>query len=239
MRVRRRMLMLSTSRRKVSAWLAPSSPARAMKARMSLGRQPPPKPSPALRNRRPIRASWPSASASTRTSAPAASHTSEMALMNEILVARKALADDLDQLGGLQVGEQERHALVEQGRVEFAQRRLGADRIASARQAQCDPDAACRAPRSPRAGTRDSTPPRHRHRQAPIALRRRLSSAAVPTGTVDLPKITADLVSRGTRSSMTACTWRRSAPYSPFFCGVPTPRKWTSANSAARLVVGA
>ena len=34
------------------------------------------------------------------TSAPAASQTSAIALMNEILVARKALADDLDQLGG-------------------------------------------------------------------------------------------------------------------------------------------
>src|SRR3954469_18622366 len=55
MRIRRRMLMLSTSLRKVRAWSAPSSPARAMKARMSLGRQPPPKPSPALRNLRPMR----------------------------------------------------------------------------------------------------------------------------------------------------------------------------------------
>ncbi len=56
-RIRRRMLMLSTSRRNVSAWSAPSSPARAMKARMSLGRQPPPNPRPALRNLRPIRSS--------------------------------------------------------------------------------------------------------------------------------------------------------------------------------------
>ena len=59
---------------------------------MSLGRQPPPNPTPALRNRRPIRASWPIASASATTSAPAASHTSPTALMKEILVARKALA---------------------------------------------------------------------------------------------------------------------------------------------------
>ena len=60
---------------------------------MSFGKHPPPKPIPALRNRRPIRTSCPIASASTVTSAPAASHTSEMALMNEILVARKAFAD--------------------------------------------------------------------------------------------------------------------------------------------------
>ena len=45
-------------------------------------------------------------------------------------------------------------------------------------------------------------------------------------------------VSRGTRVSITACTWRRSAPYSPFFCGVPTPRKCTSANVGGLVVVG-
>ena len=95
MRTRRRMLIASTSRRKLSAWSTPSSPARAMKARMSLGRQPPPKPSPALRNFRPIRASCPIASASTVTSAPVASHSSAMALMNEILVARNELAATL------------------------------------------------------------------------------------------------------------------------------------------------
>ena len=49
-RVRRRWLIASTSRRKVRAPPAPSSPARAMKPRMSFGRQPPPNPSPALRN---------------------------------------------------------------------------------------------------------------------------------------------------------------------------------------------
>src|SRR3712207_8766927 len=71
-RSRRRMLMLSTSRRNVSAWSAPSSPARDRNARMSLGRQPPPKPTPALRNLRPIRSSWPIASARSTTSPPAA-----------------------------------------------------------------------------------------------------------------------------------------------------------------------
>ena len=95
MRERRRRLISSTSRRKVRAWSAPSSPARAMNARMSLGRQPPPKPMPALRNLRPIRSSWPIASASWETSAPAASQTSAMALMKEILVARNALAEAL------------------------------------------------------------------------------------------------------------------------------------------------
>ena len=59
---------------------------------MSLDRQPPPKPSPADRNRRPMRVSWPSASARVITSAPAASHTFATALMKEILVARNAFA---------------------------------------------------------------------------------------------------------------------------------------------------
>ena len=62
---------------------------------MSLGRQPPPKPTPALRNLRPIRSSYPRLSARSTTSAPVTSHTSAIALMKEILVARKALADTL------------------------------------------------------------------------------------------------------------------------------------------------
>jgi hypothetical protein len=66
-----------------------------MNARMSLGRQPPPNPRPALRNRLPMRGSYPNASASNVTSASTASHTSEIALMNEILVARNAFADTL------------------------------------------------------------------------------------------------------------------------------------------------
>ena len=89
------MLMLSTSRRKYSAWSTPNSPARAMNARMSFGRQPPPNPKPALRNRLPIRASYPRASANIVTSAPVASHTSAIALMKDTLVARNAFADPL------------------------------------------------------------------------------------------------------------------------------------------------
>ena len=42
-----------------------------------------------------MRSSYPIASASSTTSAPVASHTSAIALMNEILVARKALAATL------------------------------------------------------------------------------------------------------------------------------------------------
>ena len=92
---RRRRLMSSTSRRNVSACSAPISPARDMKALMSFGRQPPPNPRPGFRNWPPILGSGASADASTSTSAPAASQTSAIALMNEILVARKAFAATL------------------------------------------------------------------------------------------------------------------------------------------------
>lgn len=60
---------------------------------MSLGRQPPPKPIPARRNFFPMRSSCPMASASFTTSPSAASHTSAIALMKEILVARKEFAE--------------------------------------------------------------------------------------------------------------------------------------------------
>ena len=95
MRARRRRLIASTSPSQELTESTPSSRAVAAKARMSLGRQPPPNPSPGTRNRPPIRLSWASASASGTMSAPAASQTSAIALMNETLVARNALAATL------------------------------------------------------------------------------------------------------------------------------------------------
>ena len=62
---------------------------------MSFGRQPPPKPTPARRKAAPMRSSYPRASASATTSPPVASHTSAMALMKLIFVARKELAATL------------------------------------------------------------------------------------------------------------------------------------------------
>ena len=50
----------------------------------------------------------PSAAASARTSPPVAAQMSAMALLNEILAARNALAAPLDKFGGRQVGDQER-----------------------------------------------------------------------------------------------------------------------------------
>ncbi len=142
----------------------------------------------------------------------------------------------LDELGGLQVGQQEGHPLVEQwGGVEGADRLLGQHRIALHPkdnaiwvQGVLDGEPLAQELRIPGHLDGDAlggaSRPARAHR-----------SAAVPTGTVDLPTMTAGRRSRGgTNVSTTAYTWRRSAPYSPFFCGgVPTPRKCTSANSAA------
>jgi hypothetical protein len=72
-----------------------SSPplARAMRAtaRVSLGKHEPPKPGPGCRNWLPMRASRPMPLATTSTSAPSASHSSAISLMNEILAARNEL----------------------------------------------------------------------------------------------------------------------------------------------------
>ena len=94
-RVRWESLTASTSARKSSASPTPRSAARSRNARMSLGRHPPPKPTPARRKRRPILSSRPIASARSVTSAPAASQTWDTALMKLILVARKAFAATL------------------------------------------------------------------------------------------------------------------------------------------------
>ncbi|CNW22780.1 Uncharacterised protein [Mycobacterium tuberculosis] len=224
--------MLSTSRRNVNAWSAPSSPARAMKARMSLGKQPPPKPKPALRHWRPIRGSYPSASASWLTSAPAASHTSEIALINEILVARKALADTLTNSAVCRSVTRNGTPAASSGA--YSSRTATSARVESS----CTP-------RTIRSGLRVSCTAKPSRRNSGFqaiststprgasAPARCPSSAAVPTGTVDLPTRIDALTRRGTSASMTAWTCRRSAPYSPIFCGVPTPRKCTSAKSAA------
>jgi len=63
------------------------------------------------------------------------------------------------------------------------------------------------------------------------------SLAAVPTGTVDLPRMIVGRVSNGARPSITASTYLRSAACSPFFWGVPTPMKCTSASAASRASV--
>src|SRR5215207_1868973 len=59
---------------------------------VSLGKQLPPHPGPGLRNSLPIRLSDPIPSTTSATSAPTCSDRAAMALMNDSLVARKALA---------------------------------------------------------------------------------------------------------------------------------------------------
>ena len=72
---------------------------------MSLGRQPPPKPMPALRKRRPMRASCPIAVGEVvDVGAGRPRTTSAMALMKEILVARNALAATLTSSAVAHVG---------------------------------------------------------------------------------------------------------------------------------------
>ena len=62
---------------------------------MSLGKQDPPKPRPALRNDGPMRVSRPIPRATSVTSAPTSSETFAISLMNEIFVARKAFEASL------------------------------------------------------------------------------------------------------------------------------------------------
>jgi hypothetical protein len=161
-----------------------------MNARMSLGRQPPPKPTPALRNLRPIRSSWPSASASCATSAPAALHTSAMALINEILVARKAAAATLTNSA---VGKSHTSCCVPEARepaygcqaVRHRRRRTG--RQPRRRTGWEPPCPGSRSPPEVTPGSRQVgliRPTAHR------TGRRSRSAAALPTGTVDLPTST-------------------------------------------------
>ena len=63
---------------------------------MSFLKQEPPKPTDALRNFGPMRLSAPAASATSSTSAPVASQSAEMALIEEMRCARKALATSFD-----------------------------------------------------------------------------------------------------------------------------------------------
>src|SRR5690606_2771927 len=64
--------------------------------RISFWKHDPPNPTEAFRNLGPIRLSVPMALATSLTSAPVFSHSSESALIDDTLCARKALAVSLD-----------------------------------------------------------------------------------------------------------------------------------------------
>ncbi len=185
-RERRRMLIASTSRRKVSAWSAPSSPARAMKARMSLGRQPPPKPSPAPRNLRPIRSSWPM----------------RVGQRDDVGAGRLAhLGHRVDE-GDLGGQERVRRRLDQLGRGEVGDDRAASRRPGTRRTPRRGGSAAAgrarrRRPAGRGAAVSSIARPSRRNSgfqasctSAPAgacAASRAASRAAVPTGTVDLP----------------------------------------------------
>ena len=186
---------------------------------MSLGRQPPPKPMPALRKRRPIRASWPMASARSTTSAPVDLADLGDGVDEGDLGGQERVGGDLHQLRGGEVGDDDRAAGVDHGGVEVAQPLLGARRRDTEHQAVrlegvLDREALAEELRVPgqlgpgadRSAPRPSAPP---------------AAAAVPTGTVDLPTTSAGRVRWGASASMAPSTWLTSAPSPEADCGVP------------------
>ena len=92
----RRFWSSLTSITAVRSWKwYPELPASCLSAETSLGKHDPPKPMPGLRKCGPIRWSRPIPRATSSTSAPVSSHTLAISLMNEIFVARNALAASL------------------------------------------------------------------------------------------------------------------------------------------------
>ena len=202
----------------------------AAKARMSLGRQPPPNPSPGTRNRPPIRLSCASASASGTMSAPAASHISAIALMNETLVARNALAAPLTSSA---VGRSvTRNGTPAASGWAYTSRSRASARSevtpATIRSGRTVSATACPSRRNSGFQASSAAAPTGASR-----VRRSASSAAVPTGTVDFPTSRQGRVSRGARASTHASRCDRSAAAESVRCGVPTHTKWMSPNSAA------
>ena len=94
--ITRRFWSSFTSITAFSTWKwYPEFAASCFSASESFGKQLPPKPIPARRKLVPIRRSWPMPSATLTTSAPVASHTLAISLMNEIRVISAAFAASL------------------------------------------------------------------------------------------------------------------------------------------------
>ena len=169
-----------------------------------------------------MRGSMPIASASTVTSAPVVSQISDTALMKEIFVARNALAETFT---SSDVG---RSVTI----IGVPRSRIGAKHSRTASSARVEPSPR---PRTMRSGSRVSftawpsrrnsgfharsmvatgpapslelpASPASAARSARIASARSCRRCAVPTGTVDLPRITWSPVTRAASSSMTAST---------------------------------
>ena len=152
---------------------------------MSFGRQPPPKPSPASRKRRPIRASCPSASARVDTSAPAAVAELGDRVDERDLRREERVRAHLHELGGGQIARRGR------GRLSRSAPRTPA-RIAVSAAGDAPPmttRSGCSVsstalPSRRNSGFQISSAEMPSGARAPSSSR---SRAAVPTGTVDLP----------------------------------------------------
>ncbi len=203
-RTRRRMLIASTSRRKVSAWSAPSSPARAMKARMSLGRQPPPNPRPALRNAAPDPLVQPDRVGQPGHVGPGGLTQLGHRVDEGDLGGQERVRGDLDQLRGRQVGDDLGRAVAERDGVHRVQLLHGGIRRGAALDAVHEPIGS--------EGVLDGVALAEELRvpqQGCLGRRSRIRSArssAVPTGTVDLPTTRSPGLRCGSRSSTAAYT---------------------------------
>ena len=164
----------------------PSSSARAEKARMSLGRHPPPNPMPAPKKRRPMRASMADRVGELRDVGARDLGDLGHGVDERDLGRQERVSRDLHELGGGVVGHHERRALRDApgGRPRAARRlRASPARVGRHARRRDGRGRSCLARPSLRARTRGSTrasrPCRCHHNAA--------RSAAVPTGTVDLP----------------------------------------------------
>ena len=188
-RARRRWLMPSTSRRNATACPTPSSSARCMNARMSLGRQPPPKPEPRLEE-------------------PAADAVVVGQRLGQVVhVGAGGLADlrhrvDVGDLGGQERVRRHLHQLrgLQVGDLDRRTRRRSPARTRPAAAPRPTPTAT---PNTSRSGFIVSSTAKPSRRNSGFqasstsspagasAVTSSVSRAAVPTGTVDLPTTSA------------------------------------------------
>ena len=161
MRTRRRMLIASTSRRNVRAWSAPELAGAGHERADVLGQAAAAEAEAGVEEARGrCGRRWPIASASSVTSAPAASQSSAIALMKEILVARNELAATLTSSAVARSVTSRgcRAASDRRRRPRRARRRSRSSGHRGARRRRAGRDAGCPRRRGPRAGTRGSTP---------------------------------------------------------------------------------
>ncbi len=225
---RRRRLIWSTSRRKATASSAPSSPARAMKARMSLGRQPPAE----------AEAGRQEALADARVVADRLGQLRDVGagrlahlghgVDERDLGGQEGVGGHLDQLGGREVRDEEGGALGDDRGVDLAQE-------ISPRASECTPTTSrsgCRVSSTAKPSRRNSgfqaTSTSGGARSSRAGPR---SRAAVPTGTVDLPTTRAPSRRCGVSAATDPKTWVMSAFWAPAAWGVPTQMKCTSAKA--------